>query len=107
MELFFLLLFGHALADYPLQGDYLSQSKNPNNPLGANGIWIHSLIAHSIIHGGTVFLITGSFILGLAETVIHGFTDLAKVKGKISYHTDQFIHIATKLLWAMIILSVN
>jgi len=107
MELFFLLLFGHALADYPLQGEYLSQSKNPNSPLGANGVWLHSLVAHSIIHGGTVFLITGSFILAIAETVVHGITDYCKSVGKISYNVDQAIHVACKALWAIIILAVQ
>lgn len=32
IELFALLLVGHALADYPLQGEFLSKTKNHRSP---------------------------------------------------------------------------
>lgn len=102
MRKLFMLLTGHALADYPLQGDYLAKSKDRNNPLGANGVWRHSLGAHALIHGGMVALITGRVSLGLAETAIHAATDFAKTEKLIDYDTDQAIHVACKVLWALV-----
>lgn len=95
------LLLGHALADYPLQGDFLSKAKNRASPIP--GVpWYQALGAHALIHGGFVALITGMPVLGLAEFVIHALTDDAKCKGRISFNTDQAIHIACKGAWAII-----
>jgi hypothetical protein len=48
----FLLLFVHALADFPLQGEFLSKAKDPrNNPFE---IWFICLWAHCMIHAGLV-----------------------------------------------------
>ena len=101
IELLALMVFGHALADYPLQGDFLARGKNHTAPI--LGIpWQHPLSAHSVIHGGFVGIITGSIVLAFAETVIHAATDYAKCSGRISYHTDQAIHIGCKVAWAAI-----
>lgn len=97
-ELLFLLLVGHALADYPLQGQFLAQGKNRHTDLGRD-IWPHALAAHAMIHGGLVTLLTGSAVLGLAETAIHAATDWLKCEGKISFNVDQAIHIACKVVW--------
>ena len=99
--LLFALVFAHALADYPLQGEFLSQAKNRNTPIGKM-FWLHALPAHAIIHGGFVLMLTGSVWLGIAETVIHGFTDWLKCENKISLHVDQAIHLICKLVWAII-----
>jgi hypothetical protein len=101
MTILFFLLVGHALADYPLQGDFLSQAKNRNTAIGKM-FWLHALPAHSLIHGGFVALITGSVGLGIAETVIHGITDFLKCENKINIHVDQAIHILCKVLWVVI-----
>ncbi|WP_407305899.1 DUF3307 domain-containing protein [Acinetobacter sp.] len=100
--LFFALLFAHALADYPLQGSFLSEAKNRNTPIGKQ-FWMHALPAHAIIHGGFVMFLTSSLWLGLADAIIHGVTDWLKCEGKISLHTDQAIHLACKLAWAIIV----
>lgn len=98
MELFALLVFAHMLADYPLQGEFLARGKNHKSPIP--GIpFAHPLAAHSIIHGGFVGVITGSLLLAVMETLIHAATDWAKCDGRISYHTDQAIHIGCKLIW--------
>lgn len=98
LELFLLLVVGHFLADYPLQGDFLSKAKNRTAPL--EGVpWYHAMVAHAAIHGGFVGVITGSIWLGLAEAVAHGLIDDQKCRGRISYSDDQFFHIALKLLW--------
>jgi len=101
IELFALMIVGHALADYPLQGDFLSKAKNHTAPI--HGIpFYHALGAHSAIHAGFVGVITGSIWLALAEFFIHTATDYAKCDGRISYNTDQAIHIGCKVFWAAI-----
>jgi len=99
MNLFFAMLVAHALADYPLQGDFLSRAKNRHAPLP--GVpWYQALGAHAIIHGAAVALITGSTVLGLAEVVVHAVTDDLKTSGRIDYNADQAIHITAKAIWA-------
>lgn len=93
-----LLLAGHALCDYPLQGDFLAKAKNRANPIP--GVpWYQALGAHALIHGGMVALVTKSPLMGVAETVIHAVTDDLKCKGKLSFNQDQAIHVACKVLW--------
>lgn len=98
----FLLIAGHAVADYPLQGEYLSVAKNRHTEAGKI-IWPHALMAHAFIHGGFVALITGNVWIGLAETVAHAATDWFKCEGKISFLTDQAVHIGCKLLWVIVV----
>jgi hypothetical protein len=96
--MFFLLMVGHFLADYPLQGEFLSTAKNRNTEVG-KVFWLHALTAHSMIHAGFVAVITGNLWLGLAEAIVHGITDFLKCEGKISLNTDQAIHTTCKLVW--------
>ena len=99
LELFALLLAAHALADYPLQGDFLAKAKNHTAPLP--GVpWYQALMAHSAIHGGFVGLITGSLLLGLAEFALHCAIDRAKCAARIDFNTDQALHVACKGVWA-------
>lgn len=98
-KLLFLLLAAHALADYPLQGDFLAQAKNRNTPIGKL-FWPHALFAHSMIHGGFVLLLTGSIWLALGEVMIHAATDWLKCENRISLNADQFVHIFCKICWA-------
>jgi hypothetical protein len=100
-QLLFLLVCAHALADYPLQGPFLSEAKNRNTALGKL-FWPHALFAHSMIHGGFVYMLTGSLWMACAEVVIHGVTDWLKCENRISLNTDQAIHIACKVLWALL-----
>jgi len=93
-----LLIVGHFIADYPLQGDFLSKAKNKKNTIP--GIpWWQAMIAHCVIHGGFVGIITGSVLLGIAETVLHFIIDYEKCDGQISYNEDQWMHILCKLAW--------
>ncbi|MBJ2150650.1 DUF3307 domain-containing protein [Paracoccus sp. IB05] len=106
MEILALLIVGHMLADYPLQGDFLARGKNRTAPIP--GVpWQHPLAAHSIIHGGFVGIITGTIWLGLAEAVVHWFIDDAKCRGLISYHADQALHIGCKVLWVAILAQIG
>jgi len=99
--LFLLMLFGHALADYPLQGDFLARAKSRVAPLA--GIpWQQALFWHSVIHGGFVGIVTGFWWLGVVEAAAHAVTDDLKCRGKITFNVDQGIHVACKALWAII-----
>lgn len=100
-EMFGLLVFGHALADYPLQGDFLARAKNRTAPLP--GVpWRQALWAHALIHGGFVALITGNWWLGVLEMIAHALIDDAKCRGFIGFNADQALHIACKLQWVLL-----
>lgn len=101
---FFLLVAGHYLADYPLQGDFLAKAKNRHTEIGKN-IWPHALFAHSMIHSVFVLFVTGSIGLAVAELVMHGATDFLKCEGLINDHQDQFIHLLCKLVWSMAVVT--
>ena len=58
------LVIGHALCEYPLQGDYLA--KNKNRHINTSGGWWLDMLAHCLIQSGMVWLITGMWELGLA-----------------------------------------
>lgn len=99
------LVAGHALCDYPLQGDFLARAKNRTAPIP--GVpWWQALTAHASIHAGFVAIVTGIWWLGAAEFLVHWLTDDAKCRGKIGFNADQAIHIACKLLWFAIAVVV-
>lgn len=101
IRLLFWLLFGHALADYPLQGDFLSRAKRRDGVPGFP--WWLALSSHALIHGGFTALITGSVLLGVAETINHFVIDYAKCQNKIGIVTDQALHVFCKVLYVVII----
>lgn len=92
-----MLLAGHWVADYPLQGEFLAGAKQ-SGPLR-----VYHLVAHAGIHGGAVALITGSVWLGLAEWSTHTVLDELKIRGRTSLAADQALHISTKALWLALI----
>jgi hypothetical protein len=101
VETFGALIVGHAIADYPLQGDFLAKAKNRTAPL--LGVpWQQALAYHAIIHGGFVSIVTGTWWLGVAEAVAHAIIDDTKCRGRISFNTDQSLHIACKVLWLVL-----
>lgn len=100
-DLLFWMLVAHALADYPLQGDFLAKAKSRQAPI--TGVpWWQALGAHALIHAGGVALVTGSVWLGLMEFAAHFAIDDAKCKGRLSFNQDQGLHIVCKVLWAAI-----
>jgi hypothetical protein len=101
IELFAALIIAHAICDYPLQGDFLARAKNRALPIP--GVpWYQALGAHSVMHGGAVWLLTGVPLLGLAETTAHAAIDDAKCSGCIGFNADQSLHLACKALWVVI-----
>ncbi len=91
-EFFGLLLAGHFLADYPLQGDFLAKAKQA----GPLRVW--HLFGHSMIHGAMVGIITGSSWLGFLELILHMGIDECKNQGWTSFATDQTLHYACKCI---------
>jgi hypothetical protein len=96
----FWLVFGHALADFPLQGSFLSAAKRAGSGLPL--AWPIALTLHAWIHGGVVALITGSMMLGLLELVLHWSIDYAKTRSIVGPTTDQAAHLACKAIWAVL-----
>lgn len=95
------LLLAHYLADYPLQGDFLSKAKNPSAPIP--GVpWYQAMFAHAMIHSGFVFLITSSIWIAMFEVVVHFIIDYLKCKGKLSFNMDQLLHIVCKVGYVLI-----
>ena len=110
LQIFFALLIAHALFDYPLQGDFLSKNKNRHYKDEINnvkGLWIHCLTSHSILHAGSIWLITGSFIIGIMEFVLHWIIDFLKCEGITNFHADQFLHVLCRILYVIILWKMS
>lgn len=106
LETLALLIAGHALADYPLQGDFLARGKNHTAPIP--GVpWWQAMWAHAAIHGGTVGLITGSLWLGLAEFAVHFAIDRGKCSGLYGFNADQALHIVCKVAWVAVLMVAS
>lgn len=114
LVLFFALVIGHAIADFPLQGDFLSRGKNrhvtpPQLADGRDGpksLWVYLMSVHCLIHAGFVWVITGYAVLALAEFILHWIIDHLKCDGRTTFEADQWLHILCKaafvgILWAL------
>jgi hypothetical protein len=99
--LFFLLCVGHAVADYPLQGEFLAFGKNHAAPVPGFQWWV-LLTMHALIHAGAVYVITQSLKLALLEMMVHWWIDYGKNAKWYSFLADQTLHIFCKLLWVEI-----
>jgi hypothetical protein len=99
----FWFLVGHAVADFPLQGPFLSAAKSHRNPVrtdtGKAFPWWLALTAHAAIHAGAVAAISGSVVFGCAEFAAHCVIDYQTTEGRWGYVTDQALHWACKVLW--------
>lgn len=107
-ETLFLLLCGHAVADFVLQPEAMGKGKNRHSEVHSDEqelfpSWHYWLSAHSLVHGGAVYLITNNIVLGITETIVHGIIDFAKCEGWIGMHQDQALHIGAKVAYAVAI----
>lgn len=105
IKIIFLLLSGHAIADYALQNQFMADFKSrhavqADHPLA--GIWIYVLGSHALIHGVFVLYVTQSLVLGIAETVAHALIDFGKCEKWFGIHVDQCLHIFCKMIWLAI-----
>ena len=101
MTTFFWMLVGHALCDYPLQGDFLARGKNHKSPIAGIPFY-QCLAAHALIHAGSVAAITGSVGLGVAEFIAHVVIDFGKCDEQYGLNVDQALHVGCKVIWALI-----
>ena len=102
MALFFGLIVAHFIFDFSLQNDFIPKAKNHTTDLGSL-YWKWVLPAHSFMHGGAVYFITGSLVLGLIETIAHCIIDHLKCDNKITFNQDQWLHIGFKLMYTYLI----
>jgi Protein of unknown function (DUF3307) len=110
LVLLFALLIGHALGDYPLQGDFLAIHKNRHVSRGGSStfpksLWLHCLLSHSLIHAGLVWAITGRFVFALAEFVLHAILDCVKCEKWTSFNVDQLMHALCKAAYVVALLQ--
>lgn len=105
--IFFQLIVVHAVADFVLQPEVMGAGKNRHhdihNRVGKNfPPWYYWLVAHALTHGGLVYLVTGSVILGMVETLLHGLIDFAKCEDWINFHQDQALHVVCKATYCFL-----
>jgi len=100
LALFAAFVVVHALADFPIQGDYLARQKSRKSA-DSNSEWIVALLAHCIIQAGGVWLISGSLAIGCIELALHSLIDLVKGERKFSILIDQLLHLSCKLGYAL------
>lgn len=105
----FLLIAGHALADYPLQNGAMATCKDRHArlPLQKAVPWYYWLTAHALVHGLVVTVLiawwTGqkeaAVLYGVAEFVVHWWIDFMKCEGWTGILADQLLHVACKVVW--------
>lgn len=100
--LFFAFVIAHALADFPLQGDYLARMKCRNQSSQPMD-WIIPLTAHALVQAGGVWIVSGSPQVAAIELGLHWLIDLAKGEGKFGYASDQALHLLCKLVYTILI----
>jgi len=113
--MFFYLLAGHALADFPLQGESMAACKCPKSqhPAAKAVPWYYWLSAHALVHGGVVAAIIRfhgydpavAVGFGIAETLIHWVIDYGKCAKWFCIHTDQILHVACKAAWTLMLMA--
>lgn len=106
IALLLLLIAGHLIADYPLQGDAIAVGKNRTIDPARFGVpWYYWMVSHAATHGMAVGLATGSVWLGLMETIAHFAIDAGKCEKLYGLHADQILHLACKIAIALIALA--
>jgi hypothetical protein len=101
-QIFWLLLIAHAVTDYPLQGRFIAEHKNPGSPaLDGERVWPWVLAAHALINAGGVLVVTGSLALSVLEAAIHWLIDYGKGRRAYGFRVDQALHVGSKLLLAV------
>ena len=102
LALFAAFVVIHALADFPLQGEYLARQKSRKRA-DSGSEWVIALFAHCVIHAGGVWLISGSLAFAAAELILHGLIDFGKGEEKFGLATDQVLHLVCKAAYALLL----
>ena len=102
LALFFAFAIMHALADFPLQGEFLAIQKS-RRTANDRSMWVVALTAHCLIQAGGVWLVSGSMAFAATELLLHGLIDLGKGEQRFGIVTDQVLHLLCKLAYALIL----
>lgn len=94
--LLFAFLVAHALADFPLQGEYVAREKVRCMAVSRES-WVIALTAHALIHGGAAWIVSGQPGIGAFEVAAHWLIDWKKGEGKFGALVDQGLHVACKV----------
>jgi Protein of unknown function (DUF3307) len=116
LSVFFALSICHAIADFPLQTEFLAINKNRHlvpkdtDDGKPSSMWIHCLTAHALTHAGLVFfvlspLIKAAALIAFIEFVLHWIIDFVKCEGWTSFNTDQALHYLCKASYTGIIVA--
>lgn len=92
----FCLVVAHAIADFPLQGDFLADAKQGSFYKINRHV---AMFMHTAIHAGAVYFLTGWLLLAVFEWVSHWVIDELKVREKITFTQDQALHVLCKVMW--------
>jgi hypothetical protein len=104
-------MLSHFVCDYPLQSDWIARSKSRHaGPPAAYDpklhgpvatIWPWVLTAHAATHAAGVYVVTQRTDAALLEWVAHWMIDFCKCERWFGIHTDQCLHLLTKvaILW--------
>ena len=112
LEWFFVFVFGHCLADTALQPVAMAKGKNRHTPIDLSVVpkgqkplklWGMWMTHHSMIHGGVVYLLTGSFLFGVMEATSHWAIDFFKSESKYDPYVDQALHLGMKIVYISMI----
>ena len=104
-DLLILLILGHFLADFPLQGDRMAVEKCPGKDVTLDWRWW--LSAHAGTHGFVVSVLTGIPLLGVAEMISHGLIDFGKCRFGYKLIVDQAMHWVCKLIWVACVVAIR
>ncbi len=102
LPLFFAFAIAHALGDFPLQGDYIAREKCRRTAANRQS-WFIALTAHSLIHSGLVWIISGSVMIAVAELCLHWLIDFGKGEGGYDDATDQLLHLLCKVVYVIVL----
>ena len=103
-QVLLILVAGHLICDYPLQGDAIAIGKNRNIDPARFGVnWYYWMASHAATHAMAVGLITHSFVAGLFEFWMHFIIDFGKCEKKYGLHVDQALHVICKIAIVLIV----
>jgi len=103
IEILSWLLFAHAITDLALQHDYIGTYKWRCNNSTTKTRWVAVSVAHGMINGAGVALVTGNVYLGWAESVAHTAIDYGTTERWWGLAVDQALHFSCKVLWVALI----
>lgn len=98
IKVFWFLYVAHAITDVVGQSE---RAYNMRQPVKDNPHWFYWLLAHGLLNGFGVWMVTGYTALGIGETIHHAFTDYCKDKKWLSLKGDQLSHFIAKVAWAL------